>query len=115
MAPQCNSENRMAAYSNIKGNGKLMTKGCTMGNHGSAQNTGFAEGDTLVLSVGGPDGIHADKSGATGNGCFDAQVDPSKSNNNDTITEADASESNSNDTTTDLGYLIERILQTLNS
>ena len=54
-----------------------------MGNHGSPENTGFPEGDGLVLSVGGPPGIHADKSEANGNGCFDAKVDPSKSNEND--------------------------------
>ena len=88
MAPQPDiSNNRMAAYSNIKGNGRPMIRGCTMGNHGSPENTGFPEGDSLVLSVGGPAGIHADKSEANGNGCFDAKVDPSKSNNSDTTTE----------------------------
>ena len=59
-----------------------------MGNHGHAENTGFPDGDSLVLSVGGPAGIHADKTEKNGNGCFDAEVDPSKSgDNNDTATD----------------------------
>ena len=59
-----------------------------MGNHGHAENTGFPDGDSLVLSVGGPAGIHADKTEKNGNGCFDAEVDPSKSSdNNDTATD----------------------------
>ena len=59
-----------------------------MGNHGHAENTGFPDGDSLVLSVGGPAGIHADKTEKNGNGCFNAEVDPSKSSdNNDTATD----------------------------